>query len=219
MLFRKSNKIYRIELGGYKPKGKYHLASKTVAKLLKGTIDIFEKVDGANTGIYKIDGKISLQRKRGAIDYSHPQYSFFQNEWYWKNINKLEKLPDNIVVYGELMRCKHTIYYNKLPDWFLVFDIYDLKRKRYMHWEDVKKICENVGLNTVPHIATVKIKDVKRLYDYIPLESKYGDTAEGIVVKNSNKQLMGKWVHPWFVKTIEDSKHWQDQPIVLNAVV
>lgn len=219
MTFRKSNKIYRIELGGYKPKGKYHLARKTVEKLLKGTVDIFEKVDGGNTGIYKENGNVSLQRKRGVVDYSHPQYSFFLNQWRWDNAQKIIDLPDNTVTYGELMRCKHTIYYNKLPDWFLVFDIYDLTHKQYIPWQDVKQICDSVGLKTVPHIATVKLKNVEELYKYIPIKSKYGDKAEGIVVKNFNKQLMGKWVQPWFVKTVEESKHWQDAPIVLNEVI
>lgn len=218
-MFRKFDKIYRIQLGDYRPKGKYHLAIKKVEELLDGLIYIFEKVDGGNSGIYKINNKCYLQKKGSIIDYSHPQYSFFQNEWYWNNKDKLDKLPNNIVVYGELMRCKHTIYYDKLPDWWLVFDIYDLLLKKYLSWEKVKQICDNAGLNTVPFIAKVKIKNIEELTSWIPKISKYGNTAEGIVVKNYDKQLMGKWVYPWFVKTVDESGFWRDKKIEFNKVL
>ena len=218
--FRKYDKIYRIEMPNYPIKGKYHLAKKQEQLLLRGNCIVTEKVDGANTGIFCKKDKW-LQKKRANIDFSHPQFSFFQNEWYWNNKEKIKQLPDNIVVYGELLRCVHTIYYNRLPDWWIVFDIYDLKKNKYKDWKEVINICEDVGLYTVPFIYEGKIKSKNQLLDLMSNKSKFGDRAEGIVVKNYRQQATGKYVKPEFRKEVEcdDSKHWISQKIRLNAVI
>ncbi len=217
-VFRKYEKTYRIEMPGYPIKGKYHLAKKVEEKLFKGECLITEKTDGANTGIFKKDGKISLQKKGDIVDYSHPQFSYFQNEWYFNNIEKIKKLPDNIVVYGELLRCVHTVYYDKLSDWWLVFDIYDLKQKNYLEWEEVVKICKTAGLHTVPLIYKGKLKK-DDLLKYVPTVSKFGDIAEGIVVKNYEQQVRGKFVKPEFIKAIDNDTFWRNRKIKLNKVI
>ena len=76
--YRKYDKIYRIDMPDYPIKGKYHLAKQKEKILFSGKTTILEKVDGANTGIYKINGKVYLQKKGSNVDYSHPQYSFFR---------------------------------------------------------------------------------------------------------------------------------------------
>jgi len=215
-MFRKFDKIYRIEMPDYNIKGKYFLAKKNEELLFKDIVYIFEKIDGANSGIYKQNGIITLQKKGSECDLSHLQYSFFTNEWFFNNQEKLEKLPDNIVVYGELMRCVHTIKYDKLPDWFIVFDIYDLKQDKYLIWEEVERICKECGLHTVPLLFKGKIKKEKIK---IPNRSMFGDTCEGVVVKSKDFQTRGKYVKPEFVKAVEDSEFWRDRKIVLNKVI
>jgi ATP-dependent RNA circularization protein (DNA/RNA ligase family) len=216
-MYRKFDKIYRIEMPDYNIKGKYFLAKKNEELLFKDIVYIFEKVDGANSGIYKDDkGLIYLQKKGSECDLSHPQYSFFMRQWLFNNIDKLKKLPNNIVVYGELLRCVHTIKYDKLPDWFLVFDIYDLKQQKYLIWEEVEKICNECGLKTVPLLFKGKIK---KEHIKIPKQSKFGNECEGVVVKSKDFQTRGKYVKPEFVKAVEESVFWRDRKIVLNKVI
>ncbi len=204
----------------YPIKGKYYLAKKKEELLFKGKCFVFEKLDGANSGIYRENGKTYLQKKGSNIDYSHPQYSFFSNQWYWLNKCKIERLPDNIVVYGELLRCVHTIKYKNLPDWFIVFDIFDLKNNKYIEWGKVKKICNKAGLSTVPFIYEGIIKNKEHLEKLVPKKSIYGNIIEGIVVKNYNNQVMGKYVKSHFIKTIEETnKHWSKKKIELNKVI
>jgi len=200
----------------YPVKGKYHLAKRAEELLFKGPVKIFEKVDGANCGIVKSNNQVSLQKKGDLIDDSHPQFSFFQNQWFWDNKDKIYKLPDEIVVYGELLRCVHTIYYDRLPDWFLVFDIFDLKQNRYLDWDEVINICKKVGLSTVPLISMGKIKKDDLV---IPVKSRFGDMAEGIVVKNYATQVRCKLVKPEFVKTIDESGYWRNKKIKLHRVI
>ena len=217
--YRKYDKIYRIEMPDYPIKGKYYLAKKKEKLLFSGNkVTILEKVDGANTAICKVNNKIFLQKKGDAIDYSHPQYSFFKNEWLYNNLDKVDKLINNTVTYGELMRCIHTVEYNKLPDWWLVFDIFDLKTNNYWPWWQVKEVCNNAGLYTVPFIyeGNVKRKDLDK---YMPEVSAYGKIAEGIVVKNYRQQVMGKYVKPEFLKAINDTEFWRNRKIELNEVI
>lgn len=217
--FRKFDKIYRIEMPNYPIKGKYHLAKKREKLLFSGNkVALFEKVDGGNTGIYKAKGKTFLQKKGSNIDDSHPQYSFFKNEWYYKNLDKINRLIDNTVTYGELVRCVHTIEYNKLPDWWLVFDIYDLETNTYWPWWQVKEVCDDAGLHTVPFIYEGKVRK-NELDSFMPEKSAYGEIAEGIVVKNYRTQVMGKYVKPFFVKAVNESEFWRNRKIRLNKVV
>lgn len=217
--FRKYEKTYRIEMPNYPIKGKYHLAKKQESLLLKGKVAITEKMDGANTGIYKIKGQTYLQKKGSNIDTSHPQFRFFANEWYYNNKDKIDKLPDNMVYYGELLRCVHTVFYNKLPDWWLVFDIYDLNKQKYLSWDEVVFICKEAGLCTVPFLYEGRLRGKDDLLKLMPTYSKYGDVAEGIVVKNYCQQVRGKFVKQNFLKSIEEIDiHWLDRKIRLNEV-
>lgn len=200
----------------YPIKGKYYLAKRVEEMLFDGEVVITEKLDGANAGIFRKDGETFPQKKGNKMDMSHPQFTFFKNQWMYENMHKIEKLPDNIVVYGELLRCVHTVKYENLPDWFLVFDIYDLEQERYLSWSEITAICEKAGLHTVPLIYEGKMKK-KDLT--IPERSHFGGFCEGVVVKNNKHQVRGKYVKPDFVKAVCDSKFWRDKKIELNKVV
>ena len=202
----------------YQIKGKYFLAKEKEKLLFDGHCVVTEKIDGANTSISKVDGKVQLCRKLGPIDYSHPQFSFFQNQWYYNNLHKLEQLPNNIILYGELMRCIHTIKYDKLPDWWIVFAGYDLKKELYISYQRVETICHTANLSIVPLIYSGKInKEI--LSKLMPLKSKFGNVAEGMAIFNYENQVFGKYVKPEFVKAVENSKFWKDKKIELNGVV
>ena len=218
--WRKYEKTYRIQVPQFElPYGKFSLSNKEVQQLLTGYIVITEKMDGANTGFYKRNNKFYPQKRRGNVDDSHEQFKFFRKQWMYNNYEKLENLPDNIVIYGELMKCVHTIYYDKLPDWFLVFDIWDLKKEKYLNWIEVVSICEKAGLFTVPYIGCADQKlSTHELGLLVPKESKYGDIAEGIVIKNYKKQVRGKIVKSEFVKKVDESDHWKKLPIRYNKL-
>ena len=213
--WRRYEKTYRVKHPQYYDKGKYNLSRVEERQLLGGTVTITEKMDGATTGLYKKNGEMFLQKRGSLVDDSHIQFKFFK-QWYWDNHEKLEQLPENAVTYGELMRCVHTLRYDKLPDWWLVFDIYNLKTNQYLPWHEVTEICHDVGLSTVPHIFTGKGIDRNELSKLMPLESLYGDRAEGIVIKNYKKQMRGKLVHSEFIKDPSFDKHWASRTATFN---
>jgi hypothetical protein len=134
-------------------------------------------------------------------DAHDPQDVRFQawfNDVYAVSKREWDSLVPGTIVYGELMFVCHKASYNKLPDWFLVFDVWNTKQ--YTPWSDTAALCSLLGLCTVPVISVGNF-ELHNLYGKIPYSSGYGKyPAEGIVVKNYARQLMGKIVKPSFTK-------------------
>jgi len=145
-MFRKFEKTYRILVPEIIIKGKHHLSKKECKKLLGGKVVILEKLDGANTGIIRHKDTYKLQKRGSLVDASeHYQFNFFK-AWGASNYDKIIKIPKDTILYGELMICKHTIYYNKLPDYFIPFAWFDRKKEKYFTYEKLQKLCNEIGL-------------------------------------------------------------------------
>lgn len=80
-----------------------------------------------------------------------------RNNLYWATAEtygleeKLKNYPHR-VVYGEIYGQVQDLKYDSKPGqtWFRVFDVYDLKTKRWLDWDTVRTICMGLGLETVP---------------------------------------------------------------------
>lgn len=217
-MFRKYEKTYRIPVPQLDIKGKHFLSKKECKLLLGGKVCITEKVDGANVGIVRHKEGFHLQKRGSLVGPSeHEQFNFFK-AWSNNNYEKLLQLPKNIVLYGELMYAKHTVFYNKLPDYFLAFACADKKSGEYWKWKDLVQLCNNVGLYTVPVLYEGHIgRD--ELYELIPKQSTYGEeTAEGLVVWNYKQNIRGKVVRKEFMKNIGDDGHWMHKKLTINKL-
>lgn len=107
-----------------------------------------EKLDGANAGIMYCPsladdiGQPFLLRNRNHIlrkgftakTKGKAQFIPFWN-WYYSNIDKFELLNKLVgfeaCVYGEWLQKPCTIIYDKLPDKFIAYDIWDYQEKRF----------------------------------------------------------------------------------------
>ena len=101
-----------------------------------------EKLDGECTTVYP-DGHIHA---RSIDSKHHPSRSWmksFTSEFAYK-------IPDGWRVCGENVYAFHSIFYKKLTSYFFVYGVYD--RDRCIPWDDVEKLCEELGLMTVPII-------------------------------------------------------------------
>lgn len=214
--WREYEKTYRLKTPKYDIPGKFVLSSKEARELLRGDVVITEKMDGANAGVFISDKNLFLQKRRGHADGSHKQFKRFKNEWLWDHYETLSKVEKNIVIYGELMYCTHSIYYDKLPDFFLVFDIYDLDNGCYLDWFEVRSTALELGLATVPYITFLRNPTTVDIERVMPTKSAFGDTCEGIVVKNYKRGLRGKIVKPEFIKHMDESDHWASERVRYN---
>jgi hypothetical protein len=87
-----------------------------------------EKLDGANAGIsLDADGRIRLQ-SRGHYLTGGPRERHFAPLKRWAATHAAalsELLAGGLLIYGEWLYAKHTIFYDQLPHWFMEFDIRD----------------------------------------------------------------------------------------------
>ena len=92
-----------------------------------------EKVDGANLGIRIIDGEILVQNRSHYISSAeHPQFHRIQ-PWIEEHRSTLEGIlgSENLILYGEWCVARHSILYDRLPDIFVAYDLYDIDVGRF----------------------------------------------------------------------------------------
>lgn len=203
------------------PKNKRCLTSAEVQALLGGAVTIEEKVDGANAGVIRHKQGFHLQKRGSLVGTSeHEQFQFFHNWANYQNYDKLMGLPKGYIVYGELMFAVHSIFYDRLPDYFLVFEVWN--GQRYLSRAERDAFCDKYGFHQVPLLAEGHF-NIGELAELIPATSAFGDTIEGIVVKRYRKKqkerLVGKIVRPEFIKKMDESEHWTKYNIKRNLLV
>jgi hypothetical protein len=87
-----------------------------------------EKLDGANAGISLDEaGGVRLQ-SRGHVLVGGPREKHWDLFKAWARAHAVAlagRLGDGLTLYGEWLYAKHTIFYDRLPHYFMEFDIHD----------------------------------------------------------------------------------------------
>jgi len=211
-MFLKYPKTYRITTPKICLKNKLNLSFEEQRALLRGQVEVTEKMDGANVGIIRHKKGWILQKRRGLADEGiHAQYSFF---WNWARLNeeRIMSIPVGWIIYGELMFARHHIYYDQLPSYFLCFNVWNGE-------EFIPK--ENQPFQTVPTLYRGNELTMEMLDKWAFEKSVYSseNLREGVYVKNYKHQLLGKLVRAEFMKELdEDEDHWMMQKLVKNKL-
>ena len=189
-------------------------------KFIKNFLVIEEKIDGANLGIsFNKDGKIITQN-RGAYLHS-PAFGQWKklNEWLEPRKTTLfDNLSDRFILFGEWCYAQHSIFYNKLPDWFIGFDIYDKESNCFLSTERRNALLQSMSIVQVPLIATghFRYKDIE---NFLSASAFSDDYAEGIYLRIDQEDRLkqrAKLVRPSFTQTLE--KHWSRSIIKPNQL-
>jgi len=183
---------------------------------------IEEKVDGANIGFsLTSDGDILVQNRGNYITAdSHSQYRLLA-EWLARHHESLfELLLPGRILFGEWCYAKHSIYYEKLTDWFLAFDIYDIERRQFLSCQVRHELLQQTQIKEVPtvgHFAKIDegllqalIKEPSRLYD---------GNIEGLYLRIDCSDYLlhrAKIVRGEFTQQIEE--HWTKKKLHVNKL-
>ncbi|MBE6957632.1 MAG: DNA ligase [Ruminococcaceae bacterium] len=112
-----------------------------------------EKIDGANTAIsFDSDGTLLLQSRGHYLTggYRERHYNLMKQ---WANIHQdafFDVLGTRYIMYGEWMYAKHTVYYDKLPHYFLEFDIFDRQEQIFLSTARRYEMLKNLPVVSVP---------------------------------------------------------------------
>ncbi len=114
-----------------------------------------EKVDGANCGVsFTASGKMLLQSRGHYLNggYGERQFDLFK---VWAGCFKeplCRLLSERYILYGEWLYAKHTVFYDRLPHYFMEFDIYDRKTGKFFSTKKRREF-----LSAAPFIHSVRV--------------------------------------------------------------
>ncbi len=209
-------------LGEGMPRDDKVLAPSEATHLLRERVIIEEKVDGANLGLsIGPDGEIRAQNRGQYLHRPFTGQFSRLNAWVARHEYALqEALDEHLILFGEWSAATHSIAYDQLPDYFLVFDMYDRVAGRF--WSTTRRDAwaKNLGLTVIQPIGTgiYSMTDLKQAVKNT--RSRYRDgSCEGIYLRwqdNSWLTMRAKLVRPDFVQGIES--HWRSRTLRWNTV-
>jgi hypothetical protein len=138
------------------------------------------------------------------------------------------KIPNDMQFFGEWCFALHSITYEELPGYFMLFNVRDLGFTEVIwnSWDDVDLWSSELEVPTVPVLFRGIVKSEKELKELVESfmiqPSKCGGIREGVVVRVARtfydfefSQCVMKCVRANHVQT---SEHWKDQEIIKNKL-
>ncbi len=199
-------------------------------RLIDVPIILSEKCDGGNASL-EVNG--CYARTHAAIP-THKSFDWLKG--FHSSIKHL--IPNDIQIFGENMYALHSIVYDELPGYFLIFNVAKVSYNRshtivnepqraWMSWDTVEKWAEKIGTPTVPVLFKGQVSSEKELKDlvedFMSQPSCCGGIREGVVARTAEGFLelefpycMLKCVRANHVSP--DNDHWKYQEIVKNKL-
>jgi hypothetical protein len=172
------------------------------------------KLDGENSSLYK-----GYFHARSIDGNSHPSQSFVKN----LHSQISYDIPEDWRICGENLYAKHSIKYDHLKSYFLVFSIWN-ERNECLSWDDTLLWAELLGLETVPVIYEGKW-DESKIKSLATMTDHQGDPVEGYVVRlrdsfdyGSFKASIAKYVSKEFREGLKHEYNWRYKPFEVNKV-
>lgn len=173
------------------------------------TIEISEKMDGENTTMYSDK---YFARSIDSVDHKSRHYV----KGIWSNIK--HDIPNGWRICGENLYAKHSIFYDNLDSYFLVYSIWD-ENNNCLDVNETNEFCNLLGLHRVPVIKIELFNE----YSLMKLsESLNLSKTEGFVIRNIDsfdytnfKNNVAKFVRP---NHVTSSSHWMNEKIVPNIL-
>jgi hypothetical protein len=167
---------------------------------------VTEKMDGENTSLYS-----DHLHARSPDSRHHPSRDWIKGF----HASMRHDIPKGWRVCGENLYAKHSLGYENLPSFFLMFSIWN-EQNICLDWESTLEWAELIGVKVVPVLY-------QGIFDEDTLRSIQVDesTSEGYVVRLASsfryenfRSSIAKWVRPGHVQT---DAHWMHQEVRPNS--
>ncbi len=213
-------------LGAGGPRDDKILSTKEVDELLSGEVAVEEKLDGANLGFsLGADGQLLVQNRGQYL--AEPYIGQFGRLPAWLAVHGgtigdllEEKQEHRLTLFGEWCAARHSLNYTRLPDWFLLFDIFEAATCRFWSSDRRNALAAKLGLATTPQLTSghFTLKELTTNVDQWPSQFRDGP-LEGIVIRREAEQwcdFRAKLVRGDFTQAI--GEHWRHRRLVWNRL-
>ncbi|ABS68963.1 DNA ligase III-like protein [Xanthobacter versatilis] len=190
--------------------------------LLAGEVVVEEKIDGANVGFSLAkDGTLLVQNRGQYLTSPYTGQFARLPEWLAHHGERIrDQLDASLLLFGEWSAARHSIEYNRLPDWLLVFDVYDREAARFWSTSRRNALASAAGLKIVPTLlrGLTNLAELEHLL--AERSSRYrAGPMEGVIVRSENldwSKSRAKLVHADFTQAIDE--HWSRRHVKWNRV-
>lgn len=210
-------------LGDGLPRDDKVLSASEATLLLSDPVVLEEKVDGANLGLsFGPDGRLHAQNRGQYLQRPFTGQFSRLNGWVANYESAMrDALGNNLILFGEWLAATHSIAYDQLPDFLLVFDIYDRSAARF--WSTFRRdaLAERLGVNVIRELAFGRfaLSDLKQMVLSAPSAYRAGP-CEGLYLRWQDTSWLSKrakLVRQDFVQGI--AEHWRARPMQWNRTI
>jgi RNA ligase len=149
---RKYPRTHHVEGSRLQP-GDEDLTATPFSNLCGRHLVVEEKVDGANAAFsFDGEGKLLLQsRGHYLCGGARERHFALLKTWATRHQQEFyERIGSRYVVYGEWLYAKHTVFYDRLPHYFLEFDVLDREREEFLSTERRRELLLGLPVVAVP---------------------------------------------------------------------
>lgn len=210
-------------LGEKAPRDDKVLSPEEATALLAAEVLVEEKLDGANLGFsLGPDAKVRAQNRGQYLAEPHAGQFARLPPWLARHTDALlGVLTSELMLFGEWCAARHSLDYGALPDWFLLFDVYDREAGRFWSTPRRNALARSAGLITVPKIfqCTTTLPALQRQVLNMSSQYRAGLPLEGVVVRCESAKWCedrAKLIRPDFTQMI--TTHWRKSAIRWNRV-
>ena len=220
--FRFPHTSHLLWLGEGEPRGDKVLMAHELDELLSHELVVEEKLDGANLGISLNEaGELQLQNRGSYLERPYAGQFSRLGSWIGQHEYILRsELNPSLILFGEWCAAQHSLDYASLPDWFLLFDVYDRDSGRFWSSERRNAFARKLGFAVVPELTRGRFDQDGLTALLARANSRYRTgPVEGIVLRADMADwnaARAKLVNKDFVQAIEE--HWRNRSIRWNQV-
>lgn len=213
-------------LGTGTPRDDKLLSPEEATQLLAGDVVVEEKLDGANLGFSLApDGSLFAQNRGQYLHQPHAGQFSRLPDWLALHGAVLQDVltrhtGQGLMLFGEWCAARHSLDYTALPDWFLLFDVYERGSGRF--WSSARRnaLATDLGLATVPQVrhGRCTLAGLRAMLDTQPSRYRPG-VLEGLVVRRDDARwcrARAKLVRADFTQAMDD--HWRQRALEWNRV-
>jgi ATP-dependent RNA circularization protein (DNA/RNA ligase family) len=192
------------------------LSPQAARAFLEEDVIVEEKVDGENLGLSVLNGRLVAQSRGSYVEQGGALFRGLESWLRPRAARIAEVLGDDLILFGEWCAVRHTVPYDALPDWLLVFDVYDRREEDFWSFEERDLLADSLQLSLVPRLGTGR-------FDLVALEQLLGVSRlghapmEGLVLRHDHRPRdRAKLVSADFAQEIDD--HWRSRPTESNRL-
>ena len=213
-------------LGQGEPRDDKVLSQKEAHALLAADVAVEEKMDGANLGLsLSPSGGLRIQNRGQYLQAPFSGQFARLPDWLALHSDALQAAlaahaDVGLMLFGEWCAARHSLEYNLLPDWWLLFDVFERSTGRF--WSSARRnaLAADLGLVAVPTLyqGPVSLSGLKTMLDERPSRYRQG-MLEGVVIRQENTDVClarAKLVRPDFTQAI--TEHWSRRRVEWNRL-